>query len=269
MWNQKTCNSVNQQKAKTGKNAMEFFRKLFATDDSGPSSGQIRRAVKQVTQLHGEAASRLGAMERLAEWKTPEAATALLRRFTIRTPQASMDLEEKQYAVKLLAGMGEIAAGPIINYLKTEPDVTFPVQALKRICQSSDKFHAMLLEVLDTLSSGYARWPESKTVLIASLEDDAFPLVGETVSRFLEDDDDDVCIAAVDYLVHNGNETVREKLVQVYLAADGRPRVRGGILDRFHEKEWDVKGHQKEVNAVISPPFYLTAKGAVKRRGQG
>ena len=269
MWNQKTFDSVNRQNEKTGKEAMEFFRKLFATDDSGPSPGQIRRAVKQATQLHGEAASRLGAMERLSEWKTPEAAAALLRRFTIRTPQASMDLEEKQYAVKLLVGMGEIAVRPILNYLKTEPDVTFPVQALKHICQSSDRFHVALLEVLDMLSSGYARWPESKTVLITSLEDDAFPLVGETVSRFLEDDDDDVCIAAVDYLVHNGSENVREKLVQVYLVADGRPRVRGSILDRFHEKEWDVKGHQKEVNAVISPPFYLTSKGVVKRRGQG
>jgi len=244
---------------------MGFFQKLFAPDDAGPSDGQIRRAVKQVTQLHGEAATRVGAMERLAEWGTPESAAALLRRFTIQTPQASMDLEEKQYAVKLLAGMGEVAVKPILGYLKTEPDVTFPIQALKRILQP-DAFYDALLGVLDALASGYTRWPEAKAVMIANLGEGAFPRAGETVFRFLEDDDDDVCLAAVDCLVGNGGDQVREKLIQVCLAADGRPRVRGGILDRFCEKEWDVKGHQKEVNAVIAPPFHLSSKGVVKRR---
>ncbi|MDR1727661.1 MAG: hypothetical protein LBT74_07000 [Acidobacteriota bacterium] len=244
---------------------MGIFSRLFASDDAGPSEGQIRRAVKQVTQLHGEAATRVAAMERLAGWGTPPAAAALLRRFTVQTPQASMDLEEKQYAVKLLAGMGEVAVKPILDYLRTEPDVTFPVQALKRILPPG-AFYEALLGVLDALSVGYARWPEAKTVLIANLGADAFPHAGETVRRFLDDDDDDVCVAAVDCLVRNGDEAVREKLIQVYLAADGRPRVRGGILDRFCEKAWDVKGHQKEVNAVIAPPFHLSSKGVVRRR---
>ena len=83
--------------------------------------------------MHGEAATRVGAMERLASWRTPEAAAALLRRFTVRTPQASMDLEEKQYAVRLLSEMGMTALEPIYFFLKTEPDVTFPIQALKNI----------------------------------------------------------------------------------------------------------------------------------------
>ena len=87
---------------------MEFLKRLFS-NDAGPSEKQIRRAMKQVTQIHGEAATRVAAMERLALWKTPEAAAALLRRFTIKTPQASMDLEEKQYAVNLFADMGTVA----------------------------------------------------------------------------------------------------------------------------------------------------------------
>jgi len=74
---------------------MELLRRIFSAE-SDPSDRRIRRALKQVTQMHGEAATRVGAMERLASWKTPEAAAALLRRFTVQTPQASMDLEEKQ-----------------------------------------------------------------------------------------------------------------------------------------------------------------------------
>lgn len=243
---------------------MGFFRKLFS-DESGPSEGQIKRALRQILQMHGEAATRVAAMERLASWRTPEAATALLRRFTVQTPQASMDLEEKQYAVKLLVEMGRAAVQPILNYLNAEPDVAYPVQALKKILSPAE-FHKSLTDILASLSTGYTRWPEAKAEIIAHLSDDAFPQVAETVVRSLEDEDDDVCIAAIDYLSRNGDETIREKLIQLFLESDGRPRVRGRILDHFCEKEWPVKGYRKKMEEAISLPFYLTSKGTIKRR---
>jgi hypothetical protein len=243
---------------------MEFLRKIFSTQ-SGPSEGQIRRAIKQTTQMHGEAATRVAAMERLASWKTAEAAGALLRRFTVQTPQASMDLEEKQYAVRLLVEMGMVAVDPILKYLRIEPDVTYPVRALKEIF-SPDEFSKALMEILSGFSTGYTRWPEAKTELIRHLPDEAFSQVVETVAHFLEDEDDDVCIAAVDYFAHNGDDTIREKLLQLFLDAEARPRVRGRILDHFCEREWTVKGYRKKMEETLAPPFYLTSKGTVKRR---
>ena len=245
---------------------MEFFRKLFSTQPD-PSERQIQRALKQVIQMHGEAATRVAAMERLASWRTPEAATALLRRFTVQTPQASMDLEEKQYAVRLLVEMGKSAVQPILNYLNAEPDVTYPVRALRDIL-SPDEFHKCLMDILASLSTGYTRWPEAKAVFIAHLSDEAFPQVAETVFRSLEDEDDDVCIAAIDYLARNGDETIREKLIQAFLEAESRPRVRGRILDHFCEKEWPVKGYRKKMEEAIALPFYLTSKGTVKRKSE-
>jgi HEAT repeat protein len=243
---------------------MELFRRIFSSE-SGPSDRQIQRAVKQITQIHGEAGTRVAAMERLASWRTSEAAAALLRRFTVQTPQASMDLEEKQYAVRLLAEMGKVAVDPILNYLSVEPDVTYPVRALRDIL-SPEEFHKALMNILSVLSTGYTRWPEAKSVLIEHLSDEAFPQVVETVVRFLEDEDDDVCIAAVDYLARNGDEAIREKLLQTFLEAEARPRVRGRILDHFCEREWPVKGYRKKMEEAIALPFYLTSKGTVKRR---
>jgi HEAT repeat protein len=243
---------------------MGLFRKLFS-NESGPSERQIQRGLKQVIQIHGEAATRVAAMERLSSWRTPESAAALLRRFTVQTPQASMDLEEKQYAVKLLARMGDVAIEPILNFLLTEPDVTFPVRALREILPA-DQFHKALTDTLDKLSTGYTRWPEAKAVLIGHLSDEAFPQVMNTVVRFLEDEDDDVCIAAIDYLARNGDEAVREKLIEVFLKSDARPRVRGRILDHFCEREWPVKGYRKRMEEAIALPFYLTSKGTVKRK---
>jgi hypothetical protein len=243
---------------------MGFFKKLFSSE-SGPSEGQIKRGIKQITQMHGEASTRVCAMERVASWRTEDAASALLRRFTVQTPQASMDLEEKQYAVRLLAGMGQVAVAPILTYLKAEPDVTYPTAALKKILPP-DEFHGKLLGILHELSSGYTRWPEAKAVLIGHLSDEAFPQVRETVLSFLKDEDDDVCIAAVDYLARNGDETVREELLEIFFQAESRPRVRGRILDHFCEREWPVKGFRKKMEEAVSLPFYLTSKGTVKRK---
>jgi hypothetical protein len=243
---------------------MGLFRRFFS-DQSEPTGRQIQRALKQVTQVHGEAATRVGAMERLASWRTSEAAATLLRRFTVQTPQASMDLEEKQYAVKLLVEMGNVAVQPILDYLGVEPDVAHPIQALKEILPSAE-FHKALTDILTTLSTGYTRWPEAKAVLIAHLSDEAFSQVAETVICSLEDEDDDVCIAAIDYLARNDDETIREKLIQIFLEAESRPRVRGRILGHFCEMEWQVKGYRKKMEEAISLPYYLTSKGTIKRK---
>jgi HEAT repeat protein len=243
---------------------MGFFKRLFSGDE-GPSAGQIKRALKQVIQIHGDASVRVAAMERLADWRTPEAATTLLRRFTVQVPQASMDHEEKQYTVRLLVRMGRVAVEPILSYLQTEGEVTWPVRALREILPQ-DEYVTAVRAVLEKLSSGYTRWPEAKAVIIAHIPKEAYPQVAETMLTTLQDDDDDVCIAAIDYLARSGDEAVRERLIETLLEADARPRVRGRIFDQLCEHEWPVKGYRKRVEEILQEPYYLTAKGTVKRR---
>ncbi len=243
---------------------MDIFRRLFSGGE-GPSDRQISRALKQATQRHGDPATRVSAMERLAGWKTPEAAAALLRRFTILVPQETMDFEEKQYTVRLLTGMGSVAVEPILDFVRKEPEVTWPIRALREILPR-DEFIAALRDLLAQLGRAYTRWPEAKVVLIEHLPDEAFPQVRETILRFLEDEDDDICIAAANYLVRHGDDEIRERLIETLLNAELRPRVRGRILELFAEHDWPVKGYRKRVEEVLQAPYYLTAKGVVKRR---
>ena len=243
---------------------MDLLQKMFARKP-GPSERQIRRAIKQVTETHGDAAVRVSAMERLANWKTPEASSALLRRFTIQVPQATMDLEEKQYAVRLLVQVGRTALQPILQYLRTEPDVTWPIGSLREILPM-DEFCPALKDLLEHMATLYTRWPEAKKAVLENVPDKAFPMMRDTVLRYVEDEDDDVCIAAIDYLARNGDEQMRENLIQTYLSAEVRPRVRGRILDLFCELDWPVKGYRKKIEETIKEPYYLTSKGTVKRR---
>jgi len=243
---------------------MDFIRRIFGGQE-GPSEGQIKRALKQVMQIHGDPSARVGGMERLAGWNTPAAARALLRRFTVQVPQASMDQQEKQYTVNLLAQMGRTAVKPILDYLRAEPEVTYPTRALREILPR-EEFIAALRGVLEQLAGTYTRWPEAKTVLIQHLPDEAFADMRDIVLRMLQDDDDDVCIAAASYLARSVDENVREQLLQLFLDAEQRPRVRGSILDLFCEREWPVKGFRKKVEEALFDPYYVTSKGTVKRR---
>jgi hypothetical protein len=246
---------------------MSFLKSIFGGDGS-PSERQIRRALKQATQIHGDPTTRVAAMERLASWKTPPAITALLRRFTVQVPQASMDQEEKQYTVRLIVQNGRVGVEPILHYLRTEPEVTYPVQALREILKVED-FTSLIRDILAGMADTYTRWPEAKVVLIEHLPDESFSRLQETVTRFLNDEDDDVCIAAVDYLARNVDEAVRDGMLNLFLNADARPRVRGRILGHFCERDWPVKGYRKRVEDVISEPYYLTSKGTVRRRDGG
>ena len=243
---------------------MGFMGKIF-TRETGPSPRQLRKGLKQATQIHGEASTRVAALERLAQWRTPEAIAALLRRFTIQVAQGSIDLEEKQYTVRMLVEIGAPAVDPILHFLQTEGEVTWPARALREIL-SPEEFNLTIKNVLEKLNTGYARWPEAKSVLISQLPDEAFPVVKDTIVKFLADEDDDVCIAAADYLARHESEETRTQLLQTFLSAESRPRVRGRILDHFCEREWPVKGYRKLVEEAIQEPFYLTSKGSVKRR---
>jgi hypothetical protein len=207
-------------------------------------------------------------MERLADWRTAESATGLLRRFTIQVPQASMDQDEKQYAMRLLAKMGTVAVEPIIHYLKTEPEVTWPVRALREILPA-EEFLPRMKGLMAEIANVYTRWPEAKVVIIQHLTDEGFSLLRPVILRYLDDDDDDVCIAAIDYLARNGDEEIRAKLLETFLTYESRPRVRGRILDVLCELEWPVKGYRKKIEETISEPFYLTSKGTIKRRTAG
>ncbi|MBM3792293.1 MAG: hypothetical protein FJW35_18355, partial [Acidobacteria bacterium] len=232
-----------------------MLSRIFGGAD-GPTDRQIRRATRQVMQIHGDPSVRVAAMEKLAGWSTPEAARALLRRFRVQVPQATMDQEEKQYTVRLLVQIGGAAVKPILDYLRTEPEVTYPVRALRELLPR-EEYVAELHKVLERLGGGFSRWPEAKTVLIEHLPDDAHGQVREILLRFLRDADDDVCIAAANYLARNGDEPVREQLLEVFLDAEARPRVRGSILDFFCEREWPVKGYRKKVEEALFEPYYL------------
>lgn len=229
------------------------------------SGSPIQRLTKRVTESAGEDAPRIEAAEKLNDMDTPEATFALVKRFTVSSKVMTQDVEEKRMVVNMLAAKGERAVEPILKFLRTYHQVEWPVEALARILPR-EQLIPKLVEVLQNVAQNPFTSPEHRASLIKAMEGHVTPEVAAALVKSLDDDDDDVRIAAVHAVAEVGEDS-REQLLDAYAKADDRPRIRIAIAELFSEKEWPVKGFRPTVESTLPEGFQLTAKGVIRRKG--
>ena len=236
----------------------------FLKRGGGPTPRQIEKAVKRLTETHGEEAPRIEAAEKLFAWGTPEALLALLKRFTISSRVITQDIEEKRMIVDMLVDAGERAVDPILRYMKFHHQVDWPVQALARIV-SREELVRHLVDIIESVAQSEFAAPEHRVSLIRAVHDHVTPDMEPLLRGFLDDTDDDVRIAAVEALVELG-ESTRGTLLEAFLGADDRPRIRRRIAELFADHGWAVKGYRPRVEETLPDGFGLNAKGILQRR---
>ena len=59
---------------------------------------------------------------------------------------------------------------------------------------------------------------------------------------------------------------MREPLLEAFLEADDRPRIRIKIAEIFADQDWAVKGYRPKVEVALPDGFQVTAKGLIRRR---
>jgi len=237
----------------------DFFKR------NQPTQKQIDRLVKKLTEPGGEEAPRIEAAERLAEWGTPDALYALLKRFTISSKVITQDIEEKRMVVRMLVAKGQDAVEPILRYLKAHHNVEWPIQALAQILPR-EELVPKLVEALEQVAAASAFTPpEHKADLIRAMRGHVTPEIAKVLREFLLDDDDDVRIAAIEAIAEVGEE-VRERLLEAFLEASDPPRIRIKIAEVFADHEWPVKGFRPKIEENLPGGFHLTSKGLIRRR---
>src|SRR3989442_11943556 len=238
----------------------DFFKR-----NQAPSSKQIEKVVKRLTEPQGEDAPRVEAAEKLADWGTPDALYALLKRFTISSKVITQDIEEKRMVVRMLVEKGQESVEPILRFLSTHHQVEWPIQALSQIL-SREELIPNLVGALEKVAAASAFTPpEHKSDLIRAMRGHVTPEIAAVLRQFLSDDDDDVRIAAIDAISEVGEE-MREPLLEAFLEADDRPRIRIKILEIFADHDWPVKGYRPTVEEKLPEGFHLTSKGLIRRR---
>src|SRR6266705_320573 len=230
-----------------------------------PSSKQIDKLVKRLTEPGGEEGPRIEAAEKLSEWGGPEALYALLKRFTISSKVITQDIEEKRMVVQMLVEKGRDAVDPILRFLRNYHQVEWPVQALSQILPR-EELVPKLVDILEKVAaSSEFTPPEHKADLIRAMRGHVSPEIATVLRRFLSDDDEDVRIAAIEAISEVG-EAVREPLLEAFLEADDRPRIRIKIAEMFADHEWPVRGYRPRIEETLPEGFHLTSKGVVRRR---
>jgi HEAT repeat protein len=229
------------------------------------SKSPIAKLTKRITETAGEDGPRIEAAQKLADLGSPEALFALAKRFTISSKVITQDIEEKRMVVDMLAAKGESAVAPILRFLSAYHQVEWPVQALARILPT-EQLVPKLVEVLQNVAQNPFTSPEHRSSLIKAMHGYVTPEIAAVLRKSLSDDDDDVCIAAAHALSEMG-DAEREFLLETFIAAEGRPRVRIAIAELFAEHDWPVKGYRPTIEANLPDGFHVTAKGLLRRKG--
>jgi HEAT repeat protein len=225
----------------------------------------IERLTKRLVETAGEDGPRIEAAEKLAEMDTPEATYALAKRFTVSSKVITQDIEEKRMVVEMLAEKGPRAVDPVIRFLKSHQQVEWPVRALIRILPN-DELVPKLVGVLEDVAQNPFTSPDHRSSLIKAMQGHVTPEIAAVLMKSLEDDDDDVRIAAIHAVAEVGDDT-REKLLQVFIEAEDRPRIRIAIAELFADRDWPVKGYRPSIEATLPEGFHISAKGLIRRRG--
>jgi HEAT repeat protein len=238
----------------------DFFKR-----NQPPSQKQIERVVKRLTEPQGEDAPRIEAAEKLNDWGTADALYGLLKRFTISSKVITQDIEEKRMVVRMLVEKDKDAVEPILRFVKTHHQVEWPIQALSEILPREELI-PKLVEALEKVAAASAFTPpEHKSDLIRAMRGHVTGEIAAVLRQFLSDDDDDVRIAAIDAIAEVGEE-MREPLLEAFLEADDRPRIRIKIAEIFADHDWAVKGYRPKVEQALPEGFQVTAKGLIRRR---
>ncbi|MCI0574567.1 MAG: HEAT repeat domain-containing protein [Myxococcaceae bacterium] len=231
---------------------------------TGPEKALKLKA--KVTQKYGEPATRQKALQQLGEMRIPEAVSVLLSRFTISVDPQTTDADEKETTFNLIQGFGDVAVGPVKDFLERSDMGTSWALRLLEALLPEEGYVGTLTEVLDRLGRTYTRTHEKKVVLLTALEGRTDARIAPVVLPLLEDAADDVKVAALQLLGPLGYAPAREAILQLLANPETARRVQSAALGALAVSGFEVQDHRAQVQAALVPPYSLDASGRVVAR---
>lgn len=209
----------------------------------------------------------MSAAENLFAMGTRSATRALLDRYSINVSPSVEDEVEKQEIHDWLVAKGDAAVIEAITaYLKDERNVFWPIKILGGILPHP-KLAAKLNEILRFHLENPPASPEPITQVLRSITDIQSEELEGTVRRFLDNPDDDVRLAALDFLSVRPEEHSRDAVLDCFVESEDRPRVRRYILDLLVDQQWSVTGYRRVVEENLPEGYSLTRDSRVKKLG--
>lgn len=228
------------------------------------AGGVLKKHADRVANKRAQALDRWESIQFLVRDGSPEAAAALLARFSFYVDPSITDQEEKDAVFAGVLRAGEAVLPVVRSFMATSESLSWPLKLMDRLADPKDVV-ATLLDLLTPLDIEYARDPQRKIQLLAALEERKDTRISPAVTRFLAD----------------ANETVRFQAVAAIFAQDNAPdcrgallecmrneesvRVRNRIFDGFLQLGWSSIEPGDKATELSTSSYVVDARGSIKR----
>lgn len=250
----------------------DFLKKKSAPPGNRPeraSSPPVDKKVVGPAKVAGDKRAqtydRLEALQQLAEMKSPDAAAALLKRFTFSIDPSITDMDEKDVAFQGVVTAGKEVVPAVLEFCLKAEALTWPLKILHELLED-DAYEESLLDLLGRFDTEYARNVEPKVQLIQALEDVRSEEVREALAPFLEDVNETVRFHAVQTTFAQNNPESLPPMVKL-LEAEESVRVKNKVAEGLLFRGWAIPPELREVTAAAlrETAFTLGSDGKVAR----
>ncbi|MBW2529065.1 MAG: HEAT repeat domain-containing protein [Deltaproteobacteria bacterium] len=250
----------------------DFFRRgnKDGADGGRPKDRKFAGLVKTATDKRAQAYDREEAIRGLYALGTPDAAQALLKRFTFKIDPSITDQEEKALAfdgiVRVGLGQAGVRADGTAHKsdqgepLPLEPDevaalrdgvvdavrlfcdraesLNWPLRVLRELLDD-EAYERELLALLEQHDTEYIRNVEPKIDLITALEELVSPAVREAIETYLDDVNETVRFHAVAATFKQGEQESIPVLVEL-MEQEESVRVKNKVAEGMIRRGWNV-----------------------------
>jgi HEAT repeat protein len=236
-----------------------------------PLDKKVAGPAKIARDKKAQTYDRMEAIQQLAEMKTPEAAAALLKRFTFVIDPTITDQEEKEVAFQGVIAAGDECVQAVIEFceaaIKKSEQLTWPLKILRELLDDGD-YHDELIELLGRFETEYTRNVEPKIQVIQALEEVVSEEVREAVAPFLEDANETVRFHAVQTTFAQNEPKSLPALVKL-LEAEESVRVKNKVAEGLMFRGWVIPPDLRDAIAVAlrdTSGYHVGADGKIARR---
>lgn len=205
------------------------------------------------------------ALQALADMKSPEAAAALLKRFTFIMDPSITDQEEKEIAFHGVLAAGQDAIEPIRAFVAKADSAAMPMKLMKELLDE-EKFVDELILWLERWDTEYSKFIDPKIQLLVALGDHKSPKIREAVEPFLTDVNETARFHAVVTTLAQDDPAALEPLLTT-LADEESFRVKNKICDGIAVRGWVVPDDERDrVRKSLPPDYAIDATGRLSSR---
>jgi hypothetical protein len=248
----------------------DFLKKKSVPPAAGAAAPQpVDKKVAGPAKIAGDKRAqtydRMEALQQLADMKTPEAAVALLKRFTFTIDPSITDSDEKEVALQGVLAAGKDAVPGVLEFCAKAEQLTWPLKILHELLDD-EEYQEKLIELLGRFDTEYARNVEPKLQVIQALEELTSEDVREAVEPFLEDVNETVRFHAVETTFKQNNPESLVPLVKL-LENEESVRVKNKVAEGLLFRGWVIPAELRDTveKALAETAYALGGDGKIVR----